>query len=388
MGSARPESTDNKAVAEMVHRVSESIPRVPNVTAGRSHEPSEPGARNSVDSRDYLRALRRFWPVMAVCLIVGLVAAEIYNNSTYLDQANASVAVLSPLVSGKASGSTEAQVSFDAIVKSNTLAALVAQRMHEKPDDVSNNLSVTIDSGAGSASSALTSPLYIVHGKDKGLDQAKKLVNIAIEEASTLYFKINATDGSDLKAAIAAQRQVVAGDVLSAQGALDKFGIANRAVDLPNRIQQQRGVVSQLTLQVYDASAGSGGTYGALARALSKEKDELNRLSNLLPEYGKLQFEVTAAQARESEFDAQNQILLINTLLPSEVQVKILDPAAEESQLLYLLLVFGLGAVSGLILGIASIYILGLIYRRPATAEEVAQALGAPILVRIPRTAG
>ena len=342
-----------------------------------------------MESRDYVRALRRFWPVMAACAVVGLVAAATYNHSTYLDQVNASVAVLSPLVSGKASGSTEAQVSFDAIVKSNTLAELVAARMHESAVDVSNNLSVTIDSGAGSASSALTSPLYVVHGKDQGLDRAEKLVNTAIEEASGLYFKINATDGSDLKAAIAAQRQVVASDVLSAQLALDEFGKNKKAVDLPNRIQQQRSVVAQLTLQTYDAAANPGvGGYASLVRALAKEKVELNRLTSLLPEYGRLQFEVSAAQARESEFDAQNQILLINTLLPSEVQVKILDPAAEESQLLYLLLVYGLGAVSGIILGIASIYVMALVYKRPATSEEVAQALGAPILVRIPRTAG
>ena len=342
-----------------------------------------------MESRDYLRALQRFWVVMAAGLIVGLAAAATYNLGTYLDQANASVAVLSPLVSGKASGSTEAQVSFDAIVKSNTLAALVAARMNENPDDVINNLSVTIDTGAGSASSALTSPLYVVHGKDHGLDRAEKLVNTAIEEASTLYFKINATDGSDLKAAIAAQRLVVTGDVTAAQDALDRFGIDNRAIDLPNRIQQQRGLVAQLTLQAHDARAsGDAATYSSLVSSIAKESAELNRLTRLLPQYGRLQFEVTAAQARESEFDAQNQILLINTLLPSEVQVKILDKAAEESQLLYLLLVYGLGAVSGIVLGLVAVYVLALIYRRPATAEEVAQALGAPILVRIPRTAG
>ena len=339
-----------------------------------------------MESRDYLRALRRFWQVMVACVVIGLIAAATYNFSTYLDEASASVAVLSPLVSGKASGATEAQVSFDAIIKSNTLASLVAARMNETTDDVSSNLSVTIDSGAGSASAAFTSPLYIVHGKDKGVDRAEKLVNIAIEEASALYFKINVTDGSDLKTAIANQRIVVVGDVTTAELALDKFATDNHAIDLPNRIQQQRGVVGQLTLQSYDAKAnGSASRYQSLVRDLARERVELNRLSSLLPKYNQLLFEVTAAQARESEFDAQNQILLINTLLPSEVQVKILDPAAEEDQLLYLLLVYGLGAVSGIVLGLAAIYVLALVYKRPATAEEVAQALGAPILVRIPR---
>jgi hypothetical protein len=342
-----------------------------------------------MESRDYLRALRRFWQVMLVCAAVGLIAATVYNYGTYLDQAKASVAVLSPLVSGKASGSTEAQVSFDAIVQSDTLAALVAKQMNESADTFSNNLSVTINSGPGSATSAATSPLYIVHGKDRGIDRAEKLVNIAIDEASQLYFRINATDGSDLKAAIANQRIATAADVTNAQLALDKFGIANHAVDLPNRIQTQRGVVAQLTLQVYDAKANpSVGNAQSLARDLASEKIELNRLSNLIPQYTTLQFEVTSAQSRETEFDAQNQALLINTLLPSEVQVKILDSAASESQLLYLLLVFGLGLVSGLVLGLTAVYALALIYKMPATAEEVAQAIGAPILVRIPRIAG
>jgi uncharacterized protein involved in exopolysaccharide biosynthesis len=338
-----------------------------------------------VESRDYLRALRRYWQVLLVCVVVGVVAAATYNLGTFLDQAKASVAVLSPLVSGKASGSTEAQVSFDAIIKSDTLASLVAARMNESANDVSNNLSVTIDSGAGSASSAITSPLYVVHGRDHSLDRAEKLVNIAIEEASALYFKINATDGSDLKAAIAAQRVVVAGDVTSAQLALDRFATENKAIDLPNRLGQQRSVVAQLTLATYDARAVAPVRYQSLLKDLSREKSELNRLSGLLPTYSQLDFEVRAAQGREQEFDAQNQILLINTLLPSEVQVKILDTAAEESQFLYLLLVYGLGTVSGTILGLAAIYVMALAYKRPATAEEVAQALGAPILVRIPR---
>jgi uncharacterized protein involved in exopolysaccharide biosynthesis len=342
-----------------------------------------------MESLDYLRALRRHWAVLVACVVVGVIAAASYNFFTGLDEAKASVAVLSPLVSGKASGSTEAQVSFDAIVKSDTLAGRVAARMNETADDVSNNLSVTIDSGAGSASAAITSPLYIVHGKDHGLDRAKKLVNVAIEEASLLYFKINATDGSDLKAAIAAQRLIVAGDVSSAEITLDKFATDSHAIDLPNRIQQQRAVVGQLTLAASSAKAdGAPLRYQSFNKDLVRERTELNRLVGLLPQYNQLLFEVGAAQAREQEFDAQNQQLLINTLLPSEVQVKILDPAVYEDQLLYLLLVYGLGAVAGIILGLTAVYVLALVYKRPATAEEVAQALGAPILVRIPRVAG
>src|SRR6266540_3015591 len=182
-----------------------------------------------MELRDYLRSMRRFWWVLLACFLVGILAAQIYTQSTFLDEAKASVAVLSPLVSGKASGSTEAQVSFDSIIRSDALAARVAKRMHESTDTVSNNLSVTIDSGPGSQSTVITSPLYIIHGMDHGLDRAEKPVDIAVEEATRLYFKINATDGSDLKAAIAAQRDLVSGEVTSAQNAFDDFGIKNNA---------------------------------------------------------------------------------------------------------------------------------------------------------------
>jgi uncharacterized protein involved in exopolysaccharide biosynthesis len=349
-----------------------------------------------MELRDYLRALRRFWFMAPAFLLVGLAAAGFYNQVTFLDQAKASVAVLSPLVSGKASGSTEAQVSFDGIIRSDALAARVAARMNEPADAVANNLSVSIDSGPGSQASAITSPLYIVHGRDHGLDRAERLVDIAIEEATKLYFKINATDGSDLKAALAAQRIVVEKQVTDAQTALNNFVSKNNVYDLHNRLQQQRDIVAQLTLQTAGARADYRGysgslTYGrytSLTKDLATEKAELTRLYKLLDEFDRLQFEVATAQANEQEFDAQNENLLVNTLLPSQVQVKVLDTAALEDQTLYLLLVFGLGAVAGIILGVTAIYVLGLIYRRPASPEEVAEAVGAPILVRIPRMAG
>jgi hypothetical protein len=348
-----------------------------------------------MELRDYLRSMRRFWWVLLACFLVGILAARIYTQSTFLDEAKASVAVLSPLVSGKASGSTEAQVSFDSIIRSDALAARVAARVHESADTVSNNLTVSIDNGPGSQSTAITSPLYIVHGKDNGLDRAKLLVDTAIDEATQLYFKINATDGSDLKAAIAAQRVLVSAELDAAQKTFDDFGKQNKGVDLHNRIQQQRDVVTQLILATQEARAdnralNTGLTYGrysSLSSSLATERAELNRLTGLLAQYDELKFQVDAAQQREQVFDAQEQNLLVNTLLPSQVQVKVLDAAAVEDQTLYLLLVFGLGAVSGLILGLAAVYVMGLIFRRPASGEEVAEAMAAPILIRIPRVA-
>jgi capsular polysaccharide biosynthesis protein len=356
-----------------------------------------------VDFRDYVHALRRFWLVIGACVLVGLLAATTYNRATFLDQAKASVAVLSPLVSSKASGSTEAQVSFDAIIKSQTLASRVAARMNESTKTVAGNLSVTIDTGTGATTSVATSPLYIVHGRDQSLDRAERLVSIAVDEASQMYFKINATDGSDLKAAILVQRNAIALEVSTAQDALTNFETTNNAIDLPNRIAEQRARTDQLGQQVYSAEADQTGDqhsssysssysrdynrYIALLNEFGRSQAELNRLSSLLPAYQKLAFDLTVAQTRLQDFDVQDQSLVVNSLLPAQVQVKILDPANEESQLLYLLLIYGLAVISGIVLGLAAAYVLALVYKRPATPDEVAKAVGAPVLVRIPRIA-
>lgn len=356
-----------------------------------------------MDFRDYVHALRRFWLVLVACVLVGVLSAITYTRVTYQDEAKASVAVLSPLISSKASGSTEAQVTFDAIIKSQTLASRVAARMNESTKTVANDLSVTIDSGTGASSSVATSPLYVVHGKDKGLDRAKQLVAIAIDEASQMYFKINATDGSDLKAAIQVQQDAIQAQVTTAQDALSKYEATNNAVDLPSRLAEQRGRVDVLLQQVYSAQADATGDlhsssysssytrdynrYVTLLNELSRQQAELDRLSALLPAYQKLQFDVTVAQGRLQDFDVQNQNLIVNSLLPAQVQVKVLDPATEESQLLFLLLIYGLAVVSGIVLGMAAAYVLALVYKRPASPEEVAKAIGAPVLVRIPRIA-
>ncbi len=355
-----------------------------------------------MDIRDYLQTMRRFWPAMVACILVALVSAGIYNATTYLDEAKASVAVVSPLISGKANGSAEAQVSFDAIIKSATLDNAVAARMGESPKTVGDNLSVTVDSGSGATSATLiTSPLYIVHGKDHGSDRAAQLVTVAVDEATKLYFKINATDGADLKAAIQVQRQGLLDEITSAQSALNTFASQNNAVDLPDRLIAQRARVEQLAQEVYAASAaangdrsGGGGSYGydynryySLSAQLNTQQTELNRLEALLPQYQALSFNVSVAQNRLSDFETQNQSLLVNSEIPAQLQVKVLDPARDESQLLTLLLLYGLSAVAGVAIGLAAIYVLAYVYKRPASAEEVAGAVGAPVLVRIPRIA-
>src|SRR5947208_3472241 len=97
----------------------------------------------SMELRDYVYALRRFWWVAAACTLVGLFAAIAYNQATYLDQASTYVAVVSPKLAANSTGGGQAQVSFGAVIQSYTLATIVAKDLGEDPDTVAANLSVT-----------------------------------------------------------------------------------------------------------------------------------------------------------------------------------------------------------------------------------------------------
>lgn len=356
-----------------------------------------------MEMQEFLHAWRRFWYVFAAFVVVGIGGALIYDNITYLDEAKTSVAVLSPLASSKTTGSAEAQVSFDAIINSDALASRVAARMGEPEQTVVNNLSVSIYSGTGSSATNALSPLYIVHGYDHGRSRAALLVSTAVQEATQIYIRLNGTDGSDIKTGLATQQAQVQQGVAAAQGALGQFEKANNAYDLPNRIAAQRSQVGQLTVMLDQSQASVAGDQAAggsrtssaypydqaksssLATQLSADQKELDRLTGLLPEWNRLDTNVSAAEGQLADFYRENQSLLINTILPAEVQIKLLDTAVEESQLLTQLLVIGIGLACGLLLGLGAVYGLARIYPRPAGIDEVATAFRAPVLVRIPR---
>jgi hypothetical protein len=410
---------------------------------------------------DYANGLKRSRYVVAVCTLIGLLAGWVYNYFTYLDEASAYVAVVSPLAARTASGATEAQVSFGSIIQSYTLASRVAARVGESPDTVYQNLSITTATSLTSSSTAAAAPLLVVSGKDHGMARAIRLTDIAVEEGRKLYISVNGADGADLKAGMAAESKAVQAQLATAQAVLDKFGADNNAVDLPDRINAQRSKVNSLALSVdgadgdqqgdanspapststtttqvtpggtsttnttstttdnkntdsttttssatttipYSSSTStSSGTsnataiayardsarYTTLSSHLTAEQTELDRLTGLLPQYQALDFQVQAAQAQVTDFNAQQTSLLVTQLLPAEAQVKVLDASREQSQLLFLLLIYSLGLVSGVILGLSAVYLLVLSRPRLASAEDVVDLFSSPVLVRIPRGA-
>lgn len=311
---------------------------------------------------DYLHGLQRLWWTVAASALIGIVAAAGFLRLTLLDQASASVAVLDPL-SSRATGYVEAQVTFDSIIKSEALAEKVATILNEDPGTVRSNLSVT---AATTLNTNNPSPLYVVHGRDRGVDRAILLVNTAIDQARKLYTTLNAADASSYRASIENELKVANDDLAAAQKALDAFGAANNAVNLTARLASA-------------TNAAAGGDAAAAA-----ERDRLDKLAG---QYNTLEFAVEVQQSRVKQVATTEETLQLGEALPTGSEVKLLDEASEEGQGLYRTLVYALGLVLGVAVGLAAIYAVVLTRRRPATPQEVAAAFGAQVLVRIPRSA-
>ncbi|HEY1421108.1 MAG TPA: hypothetical protein VGG90_10410 [Candidatus Dormibacteraeota bacterium] len=310
----------------------------------------------------YLHGLRRFWPVVAAGAVIGLIFAYGFLKLTMLDQASADVAILDPM-SGRSTNYNEAQVTFDSIIKSETLAEKVSLVVNEDPATVRNDLSVTV---ATNLNPNNPSPLYVVHGRDHGVSRAILLVNTAIGEGRKLYVSLNAANTAAYQATIDVEAKAASDNLTAAQAALDDFASSNNAVDLPGRLATMTALA--------DAGSSSAAT-------------ERDRLEKLQSQYAGLAFAVQAAQARAQTVATEGESLKMAELLPTSAETKVLDPAAEEGQALYVALVYALGLVTGAAVGLAVVYGLMFTGRRPATPAEVAAALGAPVLVRIPKAA-
>lgn len=404
---------------------------------------------------EFFFGIRRFWYVVVIGALVGTTCSLVYNQFTYLDQADAYVAVVSPKQAAVTSGVTQAQVSFGSIVQSYSLAEIVAKDVGEDPETVYQNISVQPDvSLTSGASTAGDIPLLIVSARDHGINRAIWLVNTVVDEGRKLYIQVNGVDGAQVKSGLTGQQDQVMQSLADAQAALARFTADNNAVDLPNRLAAQRSKVDSLSIQVAQANAaqigdyygpnvstssvtstttqtsssttnssGQTGTgsstgssnssgsdtlttttnstqsndinayardfnrYQTLSGQLGTEQAELNRLQGLLGPYNQLQFQVDAAQKSVEDFNAQAQNLLISQIIPAQNQIKILDPGRVHSQLLFLALIYGLGAIGGLMLGLGTVYALALTHQKPPTLEVVADTMAAPVLVRIPKAA-
>jgi capsular polysaccharide biosynthesis protein len=243
-------------------------------------------------------------------------------------------------------------------------------------------------------------PVYKVTGKGRTQSDALTLTNIAVEEGRLLYIDLNTPDPENYRRYIDATLRNAEAKEQSAATDLETFSAAHNATGLPSQIGASRQIVETLRLEVINAQSDlaaqqATGLYANIAAAqrrlnslsasLSNEESKLNQLTSLEAEYNRYQLKESVAQAEVvavAGAAAQAQ-LTQRPAFPAEV--KVLDSAQPQSPLLFVLLEFCAGGVIGLLAGATAIYVLALLERPVETAEEVGEAVGAPVLVRIPR---
>ena len=319
----------------------------------------------------YLTTLWRRWFVPLTFVVIAVAGVFVLNRSTRVETAQATVSVLDAFLAAPGTY-TQAQVPFDAIIKSDQLATRVAARMGKGTENLSGRFSVTV---VPPLSAANVTPLYAVRGTDRDPQRAIALTNLAVEEGRALYAKLNSADFAQADVRLQAARDE-----------FNKFAASNHASQLPAAIQKQMDAVSSLRQAVYLAQVaqdvGAGGRpKAALLRAMATAQAELDRLTALEPEYTDLTFKVQLAEGRVLALNKGQSGQIVSDLF-----VKTLDGAQIRSNLASLVLQYALGVLLGLVAGLSVIYILAGQWKQPETASDVARAFRAPVLIRIPKS--
>jgi hypothetical protein len=235
-----------------------------------------------------------------------------------------------------------------------------------------------------------SSRLYEVRVKARGRERAVQMANVTVEEARTLYFEQNSADVQAVRDSLTEENKRARAEVQTARDALTRFANNNNAISLTERLRRQIDLVASLRqqLDVLDSSEASSGIgrrgSDALRASLGTEQKELDRLLQLSPEYDRLASELQAAETRVNQLHQAEETLVVGQILPASARFKVLDGGRIQSQLFFQALVYSLGLLVGLLAGFTAVYILALT-DKTGTAEQVAQAFDAPILIRIPR---
>ena len=351
-----------------------------------------------MDLKLYLANVRRFWPVPLVLLLIGVGGAYGYLRWEPSSEAEATVAVLDPLAAHPG-GYTAAQVTMDAVVKSQELANRVAPYVHETPADIHSRLSVALLPALNPLN---PSPLYAVRGKDKTPAKAIALTTAAVTEAIRLYQELNRPDPDTVRAAVSSEKATAEVDLTTARAALDTWEQDNTAVDYPILLAQQNQAVLTARMKLHDlvlARAALQANYGIYWQTtldlrgtnaaikqqqaeIDSEEAELNRLRGLEVKYNELSQAVEMAQTRLGQVSLAEEQMVVGQLVPTQSGVKVLDSAHPVSHLITDLLIYASAVVVALSIAALSIYGLAWYRGLPVTAEAVAAALKAPVLVR------
>lgn len=166
-----------------------------------------------------------------------------------------------------------------------------------------------------------------------------------------------------------------------AQRAFSSFREENGVSDVTGSRQAQLALVNQLTLG--EASARSG--ISSIGGALANEEAELRRLESLEPTYDELALKLHRAEAQLSALQQRILDIIGGQTLPIEAQVLVLDDAALQSSVLWLIMTYGLAVIGALFMALTIVYLLSVFERVPLTVREIETVLGIPVLAHVPR---
>ncbi len=348
-----------------------------------------------MDLRTFVETYRRFRLVPAACLLITLLGVFFYHQKYDTATAQATLSVLDPLTA-RPGVYSDAQITFDSVIKSRRLAEQVGARLHRTPDDIAGHLSVTI---VPTLASINPSPVYAVRGSDRNPSHALQLANVAAAEGRALYVQLNRPDPGASILAMQPQVDQAQAQLTKAKDTLNAFTGANNAHDLSTRLARQRDIVTSFQLQIHQVNADlaavggtNSGTHQALARraaslaaSMSAEQLELNRLVNLQTQFDDLSAKVAAAYQHVTQVQQLQQNLADGAQsLPLTSDVKLVDEARLQSKALFAMLTYAMAVLLGLTAGASAIYLLGLFAQQMETPGRVAEAFGAPVLVRVP----
>lgn len=161
---------------------------------------------------------------------------------------------------------------------------------------------------------------------------------------------------------------------------LYNFQQANGVSQLPAAIQSQMSLVNQLT--VSDATTRAGA--GALDAAVASEQAELQRLLRLQPQFDQLNLDLVTAQGQRTSLEQRILDIQLGRTLPAEAQVKVLQDATIQSSLLMTLLTYALGVFLAVFVSLTTVYLLAYFEKLPPSIQELEQALGRPVIIRVP----
>src|SRR5262249_30082327 len=182
--------------------------------------------------------------------------------------------------------------------------------------------------------------------------------------------------------ALRAQGQTAQARLDAARAALAQFQQTNSVNDLNAEISNHIAAVSELRRQaMLSATVPPGAT-----DLVAPEQAELDRLYALVPEFERLSAVLSAAEANLEGLEAHKLQVVIASILPASAQVKVLDSARVQPDILFTIIVYTLGALLGVFGGLAVVYLMAYFDTTPYDRADVEALYPRAVLVlRVPR---